>query len=847
MEVIYIRNGPNPQFIPSGPHHLFDGDGMLHSIRISKGKPTFCTRFVKTYKYNVEREFGSPVVINYFSAFTSLPASVARYAVAFGRVISGQYDVRRGTGNANTSLAHFGGKLFAICESDLPYTIKLKSDEDIITLGRDESFGEPLMAMTAHPKVDKETGEAFAFRPAFPAIPNVFQNQPPTGSSNRNGNQPQGDLYQKIKEQERDTATMLEQEILKGKQLALVNAAKVPRLGIIPRNAEDDSGNLLHVVNAWEEDGGDTVVVVAPNLLPVEDVLERMDSVHSSMERIEINLKAKTVARRPVSARSLDFAVTDPAYVGKKTKYIYAAEGSSVSSTGLVKVDLSLSTGNSNDCVVASRLYGPGCYGDSFICDFVDPPLRPSIDPKLVLSGNYAPVEELPPTVCEVEEGSLPSCLDGAYIRNGPNPQFIPPGPHHLFDGDGMLHSIRISQGKATFCSRFVKTYKYNVEREFGTPVGFNYFSAFTSLPASVARYAVAFGRVLSGQYDVRRGTGNANTSLAHFGGKLFALCESDLPYAIKLTSDGDIITLGRDESFGEPLMAMTAHPKVDKETGEAFAFRPSISRPFLTYFRINPDGIKQPEVPIFSIPEASLVHDFALTRNYAIFPDTQMVINPKEILKGKPPVLVNAAKVPRLGIIPRNAEDESGMMWIEVPGLNLLHAANAWEEDAGDTVVMVAPNLLPVENVLERMDSVHSSMERIEINLKAKTVARRPVSARSLDFAVINPAYVGKKTSRYIRAAAASAVSHFHKEPDNPAAEEDDGYLVTYIHNEITEESKFLVMDAKSPSLEIVASVKLPAKGAYGFHGLFVRKMTSTNSYDHKNVYFDFLILLRT
>ncbi|KAL0327704.1 UNVERIFIED_CONTAM: putative carotenoid cleavage dioxygenase 4, chloroplastic [Sesamum angustifolium] len=495
---------------------------------------------------------------------------------------------------------------------------------------------------------------------------------------------------------------------------------------------------------------------------------------------------------------------------------------------------------------------------DGFICDFVDPPLRPSIDPKLVLSGNYAPVDELPPTVCEVEEGSLPPCLDGAYIRNGPNPQFIPPRPHHLFDGDGMLHSIRISKGKPTFCSRFVNTYKYNVEREFGSPVAINYFSAFTNLPASVARCAVYFGSVLSGQYDIRRGTGNANTSLAHFGGKLFALCESDLPYAIKLTSDGDIITLGRDEPFSEPLMSMTAHPKVDKETGEAFAFRPSIFRPFLTYFKINAEGIKLQEVPIFSMTEASLVHDFAITKNYAIFPDTQVVINPKEILKGKQPALVDAAKVPRLGIIPRNAEDESGMMWIEVPGLNLIHAAHAWEEDGGDTVVVVAPNLLPVENALERIDLVHSSMERIEINLRAKTVARRSVSGRSLDFAVINPAYVGKKT-KYIYAAEGRSSSRaglakidlslctpnsddcvvasrlygpgcyggepffVAREPNNPAAEEDDGYLVTYVHNENTEESKFLVMDAKSPNLEIVASVKLPQRVPYGFHGLFV------------------------
>ncbi|KAK6116910.1 hypothetical protein DH2020_049285 [Rehmannia glutinosa] len=498
---------------------------------------------------------------------------------------------------------------------------------------------------------------------------------------------------------------------------------------------------------------------------------------------------------------------------------------------------------------------------DDLVCKFIDPPHRPSIDPKIVLSGNFAPVDELPPTACEVEEGSLPQCLDGAYIRNGPNPQFTPRGPHHLFDGDGMLHSIKISNGKATFCSRFVKTYKYRVERDIGFPIVINYFSAYTSLLATMARYTVAIGRVLSGQYDFRRGTGNANTSVAHFGGKLFALCESDLPYAFNQTPGGDIITLGRHEPYGAPLESMTAHPKVDYETGEAFAFRHNIQRPYLTYFRINPDGIKQPEVKIFSKKQASLVHDFAITKNYAIFPDSQIVIRPAEIIKGNQPALVDPTKVAKLGIIPRYAEDEKEMWWIEVPGLNFVHAVNAWEEDGGDTIVMVAPNVLAVEHVMERLDMTHSLMERIEINVKTKMVTRRPMAARCLDFAVINPAYVGKKT-RYMYAAILSAgpkmagvakldlslstvesgdctvASRLYgsgcyggepcfvsREPDNPTAEEDDGYIVNYIFNENTQESKFIVMDAKSPNLEIVAIVKLPQRVPYGFHGMFVRE----------------------
>ncbi|KAI3468521.1 hypothetical protein Pfo_025184, partial [Paulownia fortunei] len=176
---------------------------------------------------------------------------------------------------------------------------------------------------------------------------------------------------------------------------------------------------------------------------------------------------------------------------------------------------------------------------DDFICSFInDLPLPPIIDPKHVLSGNFSPVDELPPTACEVVEGSLPPCLDGAYIQNGPNPQFIPRGPYHIADGDGMLHSIKISQGKATFCSRFVKTYKYMVERDLGYPVFPNIFASFNNnLTASMG---LNIARLLTGQFHpFINGLGTANTSLALFGGHLLAIIESDLPYSIKMTSDG--------------------------------------------------------------------------------------------------------------------------------------------------------------------------------------------------------------------------------------------------------------------------------------------------------------------
>uniref|UniRef100_A0A2P2Q3M1 Uncharacterized protein n=1 Tax=Rhizophora mucronata TaxID=61149 RepID=A0A2P2Q3M1_RHIMU len=497
---------------------------------------------------------------------------------------------------------------------------------------------------------------------------------------------------------------------------------------------------------------------------------------------------------------------------------------------------------------------------DDLINIFIDPPCRPSVDPRRVLSDNFAPVDELPPVECEVIQGSLPACLDGAYIRNGPNPQYLPKGPYHLFDGDGMLHSIKISQGKATLCSRYVKTYKYNMERDAGAPLLPNVFSGFNGLTASAARGALSAARILSGQFNPANGIGLANTSLAYFGNRLYALGESDLPYAVRLTSNGDIETVGRHDFDGKLFMSMTAHPKIDPDTNEAFAFRYGPMPPFLTYFHFDANGNKQPDVPIFSMSQPSFLHDFAITKKYAIFCEMQIGINPMEMFLGGSPVAADPRKVSRLGIIPRYANNQSEMRWFDVPGFNLIHTINAWDEEEEEAIVMIAPNILSVEHTLERTELVHALVEKVRIDLKSGIVSRTPLSARNLDFAVINPAYSGKK-NRYAYAAIGDPMPKISgavkldvsklgegqectvatriygkgchggepffvaREPENPEAEEDDGYLVSYVHDEIAGESKFLVMDAKSPCLDIVATVKLPRRVPYGFHGLFVRE----------------------
>ncbi|KAK6129651.1 hypothetical protein DH2020_036611 [Rehmannia glutinosa] len=127
---------------------------------------------------------------------------------------------------------------------------------------------------------------------------------------------------------------------------------------------------MLHCVNAWEEDdgagagAGDTnIVMVASKIESVEKVFEISDLPQSTMEKVTINVKAKTVERQSLSTQGLDFAAINPAYAAKKIRYVYALIIGSTAFVGVAKLDLSLTEEDDRDCTVASRQYGSGCDG----------------------------------------------------------------------------------------------------------------------------------------------------------------------------------------------------------------------------------------------------------------------------------------------------------------------------------------------------------------------------------------------------------------------------------------------------------------------------------------------------
>jgi len=126
----YIRNGANPR-PGSPPAHLFLGDGMLHGLRIEKGRARwYRNRWVRTKSFLS----GAPYVRK-----------------------NGTLDFT--VGPANTSVIAHAGSLFALVESSFPYEVT----RELETVGPHDFDGRLKTPFAAHPKRCPRTGELHAF------------------------------------------------------------------------------------------------------------------------------------------------------------------------------------------------------------------------------------------------------------------------------------------------------------------------------------------------------------------------------------------------------------------------------------------------------------------------------------------------------------------------------------------------------------------------------------------------------------------------------------------------------------------------------------------------------------
>jgi carotenoid cleavage dioxygenase-like enzyme len=75
--------------------------------------------------------------------------------------------------------------------------------------------------------------------------------------------------------------------------------------------------------------------------------------------------------------------------------------------------------------------------------------------------------------ITKFEKGQVPDDISGVFLKNGPNSLYeSKTGRAHWFEGDGMVHAIRIKQGQLWYCNRFTSTNVYRQSKLVGKQVG---------------------------------------------------------------------------------------------------------------------------------------------------------------------------------------------------------------------------------------------------------------------------------------------------------------------------------------------------------------------------------------
>jgi carotenoid cleavage dioxygenase-like enzyme len=86
-------------------------------------------------------------------------------------------------------------------------------------------------------------------------------------------------------------------------------------------------------------------------------------------------------------------------------------------------------------------------------------PDHPMLDRSRFVQGPFAPVAEEVTAFDLPVTGSLPTDLNGRYLRNGPNPLGLDDPGAHWFLGPGMVHGVRLRDGRAEwYRNRWVRS-----------------------------------------------------------------------------------------------------------------------------------------------------------------------------------------------------------------------------------------------------------------------------------------------------------------------------------------------------------------------------------------------------
>jgi carotenoid cleavage dioxygenase-like enzyme len=447
------------------------------------------------------------------------------------------------------------------------------------------------------------------------------------------------------------------------------------------------------------------------------------------------------------------------------------------------------------------------------------------------LQDAFAPVTEEITAFDLPVTGRIPAELSGRYLRNGPNPLGLEDPGYHWFIGAGMVHGVRLHDGRAEwYRNRWIRSRR----------------------TAEILGETWPEGPVHAGQDFA------ANTHIIRHGGRTLATVEAGaLPY--ELTAD--LGTMGPCDFGGTLPGGFAAHTKLDPRTGELHAIAYFWGWDYVQHVVIDGNGLvaRTTNIPL---PHKPMMHDFALTEKYVVLFDLPVTFSMAAAADGSPlPYTWNPDVAARVGLLPRDGR-AADVRWVAVEPCWAFHTFNAYDDADGRVVV----DLIKYQGAYDvsLLDGKGPlTLDRWTIDPAAGTMISRPLDDRLQEFPRVDERIISRP-HRYGYSAVIGEVSRatislsgdfadqafgnallkhdlergttqareFGRDatageavfvPAAPDAAEDDGYVMAFVHNPDRGAADLVILAAQDFGGEPVARVQLPARVPLGFHGSWI------------------------
>jgi carotenoid cleavage oxygenase len=434
------------------------------------------------------------------------------------------------------------------------------------------------------------------------------------------------------------------------------------------------------------------------------------------------------------------------------------------------------------------------------------------------LAGNFAPVAEELTTHDLRVTGTIPPELTGRFLRIGPNP--LPnaePAAYHWFTGPGMVHGVRLRDGRAVwYRRRWVRSDR--VCEFYGWP------------------------EVTGPRHGV--GDNTANTNVIGLAGRTFAIVEAGgLP--VELTDH--LETLRRSDFEGTLAGAFTAHPKRDPATGELHAMTYYWEWDHVRYVVVGTDGRVRRALDV-PLPGKPMVHDCAITERHVLVFDLPVTFDAERAMSGVTfPYTWNPRHPSRIGLLPRDGGADD-VRWVEVAPCYVFHPLNAFDLPDGRVVVDVVRHPRMFADDLLGPNDGTPVLTRWTLDPATGRAREQQLDDRGIEFPRHDERLVGRR-HRFGYAATFDAIRHgpavkydlergttevHHYWPDRvtlepvfvprtPVTAEDDGWVLSYVYDGATRRSDVVILHAQDFAGEPVATIHLPDRVPFGFHGNWV------------------------